>query len=169
VVQPGAAVGGSRSLAKLIDDHGEAIEADLHRFYNVDLLDVFRGKLSPRKALVLINALPDTSATVAHMHNGDRWRDFYGWGQDRLISAGTYDAVNSNSVITAKVAGVKRALKIPPYPKPWDKKDGISQGVPLIQIARRQVDAARKKVRSLVHEVDKAVRGEPDEDNQTTG
>ena len=38
--------------------HGEALEADLQRYYNVDLADMYRGRVSVRKVSVLAANLP---------------------------------------------------------------------------------------------------------------
>lgn len=40
------------------------IEADLQRHYNVDLCDLWRGTLTPRKVRVLIDGLPHDSRTM---------------------------------------------------------------------------------------------------------
>lgn len=45
-------------------EYGEAIEADL-AFRGIDLLDFYRGHISPRRLAVLIDNLPPESATVA--------------------------------------------------------------------------------------------------------
>jgi hypothetical protein len=76
------------------------------------------------------------------MLNPDRWREFYGWGLDRLIATGLYDAINANTVVTAKVAGVKKSLKPTTFPKPWDKPDP-SRGISLLEVARAQLAAGR--------------------------
>ena len=56
--------GGRAGLHRLLSEHGEALEADLHRYYQLDLLDLFRGRLSWRKLAVLVRHLPLDSATV---------------------------------------------------------------------------------------------------------
>jgi hypothetical protein len=56
---------------RLLDEHGDAIEADLLRFYRVDLLDLYRGTLSPRRLGVLISALPAKSALVRALNGGE--------------------------------------------------------------------------------------------------
>jgi hypothetical protein len=55
----------------LVAEYAEAIEADLQRFYNVDLLDMYRpdGKLSLRKVVVLVNHLPPESTTMTAIRN----------------------------------------------------------------------------------------------------
>jgi hypothetical protein len=46
----------------LLENHGEALEADLQRYYNVDLADMYRGVVSVRKVSVLATNLPRASA-----------------------------------------------------------------------------------------------------------
>lgn len=53
------------ALVGLIFHHGGALEADLQRFYRVDLRDLFRGGLTFRRLEVLIAHLPADAATVA--------------------------------------------------------------------------------------------------------
>lgn len=54
-----------------VDRYGEAIEADLHREYGVDLLDFFRGRYSWRKLRVLMQKLPSTSLMNEAMAQDD--------------------------------------------------------------------------------------------------
>ena len=46
----------------MTSNHGEALEADLQRFYQVDLADMYRGVVSIRKVSVLASNLPRESA-----------------------------------------------------------------------------------------------------------
>ena len=46
----------------LLREYGEVIEADFQRYYGLDLLDLYRGRLTPRKAMALIGGLPPGSA-----------------------------------------------------------------------------------------------------------
>ena len=51
--------------------HGDAIEADIARFYpKYDLLDFYRGTLSARLLWVLVRQLPAKSATVRALNGG---------------------------------------------------------------------------------------------------
>ncbi|MFJ2646407.1 hypothetical protein ACIO1C_06725 [Streptomyces sp. NPDC087420] len=52
----------------LIDEHAEALEADLLRYYGTDLLDWHRGRLSSRRLAVLIQHLPRDSAVARELH-----------------------------------------------------------------------------------------------------
>lgn len=54
-----------------VDRYGEAIEADLHREYTLDLLDFFRGRYSWRKLRVLLEKLPSTSLMNEAMAQDD--------------------------------------------------------------------------------------------------
>jgi hypothetical protein len=51
-----------------VDEHAEALEADLLRHYGVDLLDWHRGRLSSRRLAVLVKHLPRDSATLDGLH-----------------------------------------------------------------------------------------------------
>ena len=51
-----------------MDEHAEALEADLLRHYGVDLLDWHRGRLSSRRLAVLVRHLPRDSATLDGLH-----------------------------------------------------------------------------------------------------
>lgn len=43
--------------------HGGAVEADLQRFYGIDLADMYRGLITPRKISVLVMNLPRGAQT----------------------------------------------------------------------------------------------------------
>jgi len=46
-------------------EYGEAIEADLDRYYRRDLLDFYRGKMTARTLWVRLTGLPPDSATAS--------------------------------------------------------------------------------------------------------
>ncbi len=54
--------GGSLGLYRLLLEHGEAIEADLARYYGIELGAVLRGTLTWRRLGVLVRQLPRDSA-----------------------------------------------------------------------------------------------------------
>lgn len=62
------------------------MEADLLRYYRVDLLDYHRGTLSPRRLRVLIKHLPRDSALVRALHG-----DVAEWGLAEHLLAGAVD------------------------------------------------------------------------------
>ncbi|WP_371671225.1 hypothetical protein OG985_28560 [Streptomyces sp. NBC_00289] len=61
--------------------------------------------------------LPDTSLTIALASGG---REFFGWGQDRHLSADLFDALNQNTRATGQWG--KKAPKIPAFPRPQSKR-----------------------------------------------
>ncbi|MBM0205035.1 hypothetical protein JNW90_19755 [Micromonospora sp. STR1s_5] len=65
--RPGAGLherGGILSLARLIRDHADAVEADLQRYYRIDLADLWRGRLTLRRLATLLRYLPVGAATL---------------------------------------------------------------------------------------------------------
>ena len=64
------------------------MEADLLRYYRVDLLDYYRGKLSPRRLRVLVQHLPRESALVRALHG-----DAAEWGLAEHLLAGAVDEI----------------------------------------------------------------------------
>jgi hypothetical protein len=61
--------GGINGLRTLLAEHGEAVEADLQRYYHIALSDLAAGRLSWRRLSVLISRLP-LSATLWHELHG---------------------------------------------------------------------------------------------------
>ncbi|MFK4070335.1 hypothetical protein [Streptomyces sp. NPDC029674] len=57
-----------------MEEHAEALEADLLRHYGVDLLGWYRGELSSRRLAVLVRHLPGDSAfRLAHEGEVAQW------------------------------------------------------------------------------------------------
>ncbi|MEU4568662.1 hypothetical protein [Micromonospora sp. NPDC023956] len=56
------------TLVALLRDHYDAVEADLRRFYGVDLADLWAGELSLRRLSAYVANLPAESATWAAEH-----------------------------------------------------------------------------------------------------
>ncbi|WP_116210101.1 hypothetical protein [Streptomyces olivoreticuli] len=108
---------GSLSLVRLLDEHGAALYADLRRFYSVDLLAYFRGEMSARAVLALVENLPDDAAVMAALLGG---RQAVGWDVQSHILADLVDAVQWNTyVLLAQKAKRPGALEKPkPYPRP---------------------------------------------------
>ncbi|GAA1521693.1 hypothetical protein GCM10009730_31820 [Streptomyces albidochromogenes] len=51
-----------------MEEHAEALEADLLRHYGLDLLDWYRGGLTSRRLSVLLKHLPRDSAVARELH-----------------------------------------------------------------------------------------------------
>jgi hypothetical protein len=62
------------------------VEADLLRYYGVDLLDYHRGTLSARRVRVLIEHLPRDAALVRELHG-----ETAEWGLTEHLLAATVD------------------------------------------------------------------------------
>lgn len=116
---------GSLALAGLIDQHGEDLAHDLLHHYRIDLRDALRDLLSddpkgsPWWLLTLIRELPDEGHLKAALRGGPEFR---GWGLDRYLSAATFDAVQANTVVTARAAGAKKVKDAQPWSRPDVKR-----------------------------------------------
>ena len=88
----GVTAGGSHTLGGLIDDHGDAIAADLSEHYQMDVRDLFRdgSGLSPRWVLLHIVQLPQSSRFYAEKRGGPQFR---GWDESRYALAAVVNAV----------------------------------------------------------------------------
>ncbi|MFE5332569.1 hypothetical protein ACFRCG_39945 [Embleya sp. NPDC056575] len=115
-VRPGA--GGIAGLAHLLREHGEAIEADLLRYYQVDLLDLYRGEMSWRRLRVLIRYLPVESATSRAMQPRDPKDEFWADPMDRRMAAWLVNAVRENTYATILLNGDPKKVKRIRPPKP---------------------------------------------------
>ena len=115
--------GGSSALADLIDEYGEALEADLGRVYGVGLVEYVTGRRPAREALARIAWLPRGSAYAAcrierhGLPSGDAsdvpvsvaW---FEWDRRAQMTADLWN-------ITAAAAASKG--KPPTYPSPAEK------------------------------------------------
>jgi hypothetical protein len=104
------------SLHRLIGEHGRPIEADLRQFYGVRLTDLWRGLVTPREVLVLVEQLalePRSRYRAAALGSNE----FIGWDRLTALTADLFDALQANTVVTARVGGGK-AKQPPHYPRP---------------------------------------------------
>lgn len=91
--------GGSLQLGQLIDDgHGAAIRYDLQRV-GLDLADVWRGTLAPRRVLDLVEQGPDDSAFRASLRGGLEHR---AWTLERHLQAALLNAMNTATWVVAQ-------------------------------------------------------------------
>ncbi|WP_405960616.1 hypothetical protein OG235_24795 [Streptomyces sp. NBC_00024] len=104
---------GSRWLAQLIrEGRAGALRADLAHFYQRDLLDVWRGTLSPRAVYELVEHIPDDSAIQAELRGGRQHR---GWSIAAYLAAAQVDASHDTAWVTASAASrksVKRPARV---------------------------------------------------------
>lgn len=95
-------------LVWLLREHGDALEADFQRYYGIDLIDLYRGTLSPRKASVLALYLPPGAAVWQEAGTDSAWD--------------TTDYLLAEVVDTLKWANYQRAggkgQKPEPLPRP---------------------------------------------------
>jgi hypothetical protein len=90
--------GGRRHLGKLttllalLREHGDAVEADLQRFYRVDLAEFYRGELSVRRLSVLVDHLPHEAATTAARLGTEP-----GWSLATVLTADVFHALTGKA------------------------------------------------------------------------
>ena len=65
-------------------DYGEALEADLRRFYRADLLDFYRGDMSARRLAVYVKGLPPDSCTFTLAHGQQSAPQYEGGAPDNV-------------------------------------------------------------------------------------
>lgn len=104
-------------LCDLIDQYSDELEADFTQFYaGLDIADVWRGALHPRRALVLVEGLKHVPASRyrAMILGGP---EHIGWGPGEYLLAQNVDATNTGTVVAARVAGGKQRNP-KPFPRP---------------------------------------------------
>lgn len=109
-----------------MDEHGEEIEADLQRWYRVDLRDLWSGKLSWRRLGVLVKNLPAESATKTALRNATPLAQVqesaaaaeYGpWSQTDMLLAELIDVARWLQWSKTKAAE-QNTDRPEPYPRP---------------------------------------------------
>jgi hypothetical protein len=95
-----------------VSAHAEAIEADLFRYYGLDLLDYHRGALSSRRLRVLIEHLPREAALVREVHGEDA-----AWGLAEHLLAAAVDQLSTGNWQFAVVHASEQA-GTPERPQP---------------------------------------------------
>ena len=120
-----------RTLVELVDEFGEAIEADFASHYGEALRDYLLGERPAGEALRKIRMLPRGSATVAHAVAAqeaapgqpapDRWRSFH------LVTP-TVEAMWDlwDAVVATSSGDRKRKAPTHPRTKPVTSKRGRS-------------------------------------------
>lgn len=117
-------------------EHGEALEADFARYYQRDLLDLWRGTMTPRKAATLAVALPMGSAVWIAAGSDAAW------SQETHMLAGVTDILAG--------ANWQRSDGKGPQPKPLPRPGDVLRAKSKESAARSH--AARFKARQLKRE-----------------
>lgn len=104
--------GGIAGLLDLIEVHGEAIHADLHRYHGHRLHDVFTGDLTWMDLLAYVRQFPPDSATARAMDG-----DAAGWGASEHLLATVIDQLAAaNWQRSGKKSGKPKPMKRPRPP-----------------------------------------------------
>ena len=102
-------------------------------------MDVFRGRLSPRRALALVEQLPLDSRFATVQRGGVQ---HYGWNRQTYLLADLFDVLSSLLYVTVR-ANAKDPKKVgdpEPYPRPENKSTK-----PDILLARLRGEAEPKR------------------------
>lgn len=140
--ETGQDLGQASTLAAFLEEHCEAVEADLPRFYpGRSLKELFSGGMSYRELWVLISHLPQDSWTQTALRDDPNREElpaapggeerFGPWGLTNLQLAVLTDAVRHLSFVLARVNGNDKYPVPEPTPRPGMKR-----------LARHMVDAA---------------------------
>jgi hypothetical protein len=106
-------------------DHPQQLEADLLQFFGVDLLDLWRRKLSIRRLCVLVMrllAMPGQSSLAEA-----KWGDQARWGYREHLLADIVDRLNVANWLTTEVN--KASGSSNPFPEPHPRP-GAQQAQP---------------------------------------
>lgn len=124
-IREGLPGGGSLILADWIDQYGEYIEADLQRFYRIDLADLFRDpRVHPSRLIRLIQNLPTDALTPAHAQGDPA---LVGFDRDRALWMDIFDAIQQNTFAVVMGNTDKKdkhkVTEPEPYPRPGKTKN----------------------------------------------
>lgn len=126
-----------------MDQFTDEVEADLQRYFGVDLRDLWRGGLTLRRIGVLVAALPPESLTMSALlptmpESGESDKPDRQWSTEAQLLASVVDAVTS--LTHAYVAGHSKTSppRWQPIKRPSDKRP---------QTIRRMTPAQREALR----------------------
>lgn len=105
------------------------MEADLLRYYSVDLMDLWRGRLSFRRLALLIRYLPSESwtqtalrdereADLAELESPDQPASFGPWALENYQLAQLRDEIAHLRYVLARTAGQDKYPAPKPTPRP---------------------------------------------------
>ncbi len=126
------------SLIDLLRRHGPAIEADLRRFYTVDLCDLGTARLTWRRLWVLLESLPPESAFVRKLAGvAATWST-----TDYLLA----HLIDIEMVANWQRAGRKNSPRPKPFPRPdADRRGTTRYGTKGRPMTRAQYDRLRAR------------------------
>lgn len=105
------------ALCDLLDAHADAVEGDLWDLYGIDVLEVFTGSLSPRRALLFAErAVNDPRSHLrAELMGG---LEFVRWTADTYALTQMADEISALVVLVHKALGGKNTPSVVPFPRP---------------------------------------------------
>jgi hypothetical protein len=106
-----------------VDEHAEALEADLLRYYGIDLLDWHRDRLSARRLTVLVKQLPRDSALNRELHG-----EAADWSVTDHLLAAAVDHLAAANWMFASVNSEEGDQPEPPAPVPRPSYDESETG-----------------------------------------
>lgn len=121
-------------LVWLLREHGDALEADFQRFYGIDIVDLYRGTLSPRKAQALALYLPPGAAVWQEAGTDTAW--------------GTTEYLLAEAVDTLRMANWQRGgkgQKPEPLPRPSELREARKKRERMFEQAARFKERHRKR------------------------
>lgn len=129
-------------LGWLLSRYGKSIERDLSYFHNTDLLDLWRGLVSPAKVLAYIDCLPSWSAFMEASAQDDEVAEMYAaqehgpslgprvieWTPERAELVKVYEAIQGLTALVHNALGGKSPLP-KPEPRPQTAADRLAARV----------------------------------------
>lgn len=118
------------------------IQADFQQYYGLRLKKLLGddGGYSQKEILSLIVNLPVESRFISVERGG---LEYWGWSVTQYLLAALIDTVNDNTIVSARVAGAKRAKQAPRFYRPdVQKKKKTNQ---FRAIAARRIASQRRK------------------------
>lgn len=111
----GCSAGGILGLCRLLSEYGEAIEADLQRYYGTDLRDLFRpdSGLTWRRLRALVVNLPADSAFGRTMAGPDS-----AWTLETQLLAAVHDRLSEANWQRGNAGSKTPSRRPQPIPRP---------------------------------------------------
>jgi hypothetical protein len=121
-------------LPALLAEYGEVIEADLLRFYGVDLLGLYKGRITPRRVMALISGLPPGSALHRARGGPASWSD--------EVAAVKEVGYRLESTLISVNGGKQLPQRPEPPPVGWQIKEAEQEARLVARLARHKARTA---------------------------